>query len=56
MRNMMLISAAVYFAAVIPLMQLYGNHGLWLGMLVSFVIRGVTLGMKYPALERAASK
>ena len=54
MRNMMVISALAYFAAVIPLMQLFGNHGLWLGLLVSFVVRGVTLGWKYPQVERAA--
>ncbi|MEL6682135.1 MAG: MATE family efflux transporter [Pseudomonadota bacterium] len=56
MRNMMIISTLVYFAAVIPLMALFTNHGLWLGMLISFVVRGVTLGWKYPALEAAADK
>ena len=55
MRNMMIVSAVVYFASVIPLMALFGNHGLWIGMLISFVVRGVTLGLKYPALEAAAS-
>ena len=54
MRNMMVISAVAYFAAVIPLMAVFGNHGLWLGLLFSFVVRGVTLGWKYPGLEAAA--
>ena len=54
MRNMMIISTLVYFASVIPLMALFGNHGLWLGLLISFVVRGATLGWKYPALEAAA--
>ena len=54
MRNMMILSAIAYFAAVIPLMAAFGNHGLWLGLLWSFVIRGITLGWKYPALEAAA--
>lgn len=54
MRNMMVISAVAYFAAVVPLMALLGNHGLWLGLLFSFVVRGATLGWKYPGLERAA--
>ena len=54
MRNMMVISAVVYFAAVIPLMAVFGNHGLWLGLLLSFVIRGATLAWKYPALEAEA--
>lgn len=55
MRNMMIISAVVFFAAVGPLMQAYGNHGLWLGLILSFVARGATLGLRYPALERAAA-
>lgn len=55
MRNMMIISAVAYFAAVIPLMAAFGNHGLWLGLLFSFVVRGVTLAWKYPALEASAS-
>ncbi|WP_394177602.1 MATE family efflux transporter [Yoonia maritima] len=54
MRNMMIISTIIYFAAVIPLMQAYGNHGLWLGLLFSFVVRGITLGWKYPGLEAAS--
>ena len=51
MRNMMMVSAVAYFAAVIPLMTAFGNHGLWLGLLFSFVVRGATLALKYPALE-----
>ncbi|MFZ3580837.1 MATE family efflux transporter [Loktanella sp. DJP18] len=53
MRNMMVISTILYFACVIPLMAAFGNHGLWLGLLLSFVVRGITLGLRYPALERA---
>ena len=56
MRNMMLISAVVYFAAVIPLMQAFGNHGLWIGLSISFVIRGATLAWKYPGIERQAAQ
>lgn len=56
MRNMMIISAAAYFAAVIPLMAAFGNHGLWMGLLFSFVVRGATLGWKYPALEAQADR
>ncbi len=54
MRNMMVISAVVYFAAVIPLMALFGNHGLWMGLLISFIVRGITLALKYPGLEAEA--
>jgi MATE family multidrug resistance protein len=31
-----------------------GNHGLWAALLISFAARGVTLGARYPALERSA--
>lgn len=55
MRNMMVVSALAYFIAVIPLMAVFGNHGLWLGLLFSFVVRGATLAWKYPALEAEAS-
>ncbi|MFQ6549726.1 MATE family efflux transporter [Aestuariibius sp. 2305UL40-4] len=55
MRNMMVLSAAIYFAALWPLMALYGNHGLWIALLLSFIARGITLGARYPALERAAA-
>ncbi len=56
MRNMMIVSTVIYFATVIPLMALLGNHGLWLGLLISFVVRGATLGWKYPALEAEADR
>lgn len=54
MRSMMLVSTILYFAAVIPLMAMFGNHGLWLGLLLSFVVRGATLAWKYPRLEAEA--
>ena len=54
MRNMMMISTVVYFMTVIPLMAAFGNHGLWIGLLLSFVVRGATLAWKYPALEAQA--
>ena len=54
MRNMMLVSAAVYFAVALPLMGAFGNRGLWAALLVSFAVRGLTLGLRYPSLERSA--
>ncbi|WP_371056241.1 MATE family efflux transporter [Rhodosalinus sp. K401] len=56
MRNMMALSFAIYLAAALALVPAYGNHGLWAALLVSFVARGVTLGLRYPALERAAAR
>ncbi|MGR3506729.1 MAG: MATE family efflux transporter [Paracoccaceae bacterium] len=56
MRNMMAVSFAVYVAAVLVLLPLMGNHGLWLALLISFVARGATLGLRYPALESDAEQ
>jgi MATE family multidrug resistance protein len=54
MRNMMAVSFAGYVALVVLLVPALGNHGLWAAMLGFFALRGLTLGLRYPALERAA--
>jgi MATE family multidrug resistance protein len=54
LRNAMLISAAVYGAALAVLLPAFGNHGLWASLMVLNVMRGVTLGLRYPALEASA--
>lgn len=56
MRNMMAISLVVYGIAVAALMPLIGNHGLWVAVLISFVARAVTLGLRYPALEASVPR
>lgn len=53
MRNMMVISTVAYFTAVGLLVPAYDNHGLWVAFLISLAARAITLGAKYPALERA---
>lgn len=54
MRNMMAVSFVVYVLAALSLVPMFGNHGLWASMLISFIVRGITLGLRYPALERSA--
>lgn len=54
MRNMMLVSFLIYAVTALALVPSLGNHGLWISLLVSFVVRGITLALRYPALERAA--
>ncbi len=54
MRNMMVVSFLAYGAAVLALVPALDNHGLWAALMVSFAVRGLTLGWRYPALERAA--
>ena len=56
MRNAMVVSLAVYLVALFTLPEMFGNHGLWAAMLLFFVLRGVTLGLRYPALEAAAER
>lgn len=54
MRNMMIISFAIYVGCVLALVPIFENHGLWLAFNIAFVARGITLGLRYPALERSA--
>lgn len=55
MRNMMAVSFAIYALAVAALVPLWANHGLWLALLIAFVARGITLGLRYPGLEARAA-
>lgn len=55
MRNMMALSAVIYFLSVWLLQPSFGNHGLWAALMISFVARTATLAMRYPALEKSAS-
>jgi MATE family multidrug resistance protein len=54
MRNMMIVSLAVFLAAWALLEPRYGNHGLWIAMIVFFAARGITFGLRMPALKRRA--
>lgn len=54
MRNMAILSVAIYLAAWYFLTPVWSNHGLWLSLLVLNVSRGLTLAARYPALERHA--
>tara|TARA_R100000789_G_scaffold14655_6_gene18162 strand:+ start:11369 stop:12706 length:1338 start_codon:yes stop_codon:yes gene_type:complete len=53
MRNMMAISVGIYFVAATLLIPLWGPHGMWAALMIAFIARGVTLGLRYPSLERA---
>ena len=56
MRNMMILSGLFYTGCLLVLLPPFGNHGLWASLILFFVARGVTLGARYPALERAAGQ
>lgn len=56
MRNMMLLSFAVYLAALAIVFPWLGNHGLWMAQSVFFVTRALTLAWKYPELAASAER
>ncbi|WP_424929554.1 MATE family efflux transporter [Amaricoccus tamworthensis] len=53
MRNAMILSVAIYVVAVLILLPQFGNHGLWAALMILNTARGVTLALRYPALEAA---
>ena len=55
MRNMMAVSFVIYIVAVLALVPAFGNDGLWAALIISFIARGITLGLKYPSLERSVA-
>ena len=55
MRNMMVLSFLGYCGMVLLLLPSFGNHGLWMAMNGFFILRGVSLALRYPALERVAA-
>ncbi len=54
MRNMMIVSLAVFMAAWWLLEARYGNHGLWAALNIFFVARGITFASRMPSLEKRA--
>jgi MATE family multidrug resistance protein len=51
----MILSFLGYCALVLLLLPNFGNHGLWMAMNGFFILRGVSLALRYPALERGAA-
>ena len=56
LRNMMIISVLIYAVAAAILVPVFGAHGPWIALLISFVARGATLAARYPALEAEADR
>jgi multidrug resistance protein, MATE family len=54
MRNMMVVSIIIYLLSVSVLMPVFGNHGLWMALSISYLARGSTLFWKYFGLEAEA--
>jgi multidrug resistance protein, MATE family len=56
MMRTMLVSVAIYLAALAVLVPLMGNHGLWGALMVLNTARGVTMALAYPAVGRKAAQ
>lgn len=56
MRQSMLVSTITFVIAILILVPLFGNHGLWASLLIFFVTRAVTLGSRYLILEADAGE
>lgn len=54
MRNMMIVSLAIFLLAWWLLERPFGNHGLWAALNIFFIARGVTFATRMPSLERRA--
>lgn len=54
MRNMMLLSFAVFLATLLTLGAAFGNHGLWAALHLFLLVRGVSLLAVLPRRARSA--
>jgi len=52
LRDSMLISFAGFLGLAVLLGSRYGNHGLWCAMLAFMALRGITLGLRLPGIEK----
>ena len=55
MLRAMLASVAIYVVALLILVPLAGNHGLWAALMVLNTARALTMARFYPKAEAAAS-
>ena len=54
MRNMMIVSLAIYLASWWFLERQFGNYGLWASLCVFFIARGLTFASRMPSLAHKA--
>jgi MATE family multidrug resistance protein len=54
MRNMMLVSLAIFMASWWVLERQFGNHGLWAALCVFFIARGLTFAWMMPRIGKRA--
>ncbi len=52
----MAVSLAIFVAATFALAGSFGNHGLWIALLIFMAARGATLARHLPALDRSIAR
>jgi MATE family multidrug resistance protein len=52
MRNTVILAVAIYGIVIWLAVPVFGNHALWMALILLNVLRGVFLGVLYPRLER----
>ncbi|MGY9001721.1 MAG: MATE family efflux transporter [Rhodospirillales bacterium] len=52
MRNSMATALLFYLVALVVLIPLWDNHGLWASFMILMIVRAITLGWGYPKIER----
>ena len=55
MLRAMILTSAVYVAALLLLVPAFGNHGLWAALMVMNAVRTVTLWRRYPKVAALAA-
>lgn len=55
MRNAIMQAAVIYVVALLLFVGPFGNHGLWMSLIVLNIARAITLGRYYPRIEAAAN-
>jgi len=53
LRDSMLISFLGFLGLAVVLEHWFGNHGLWCALALFMVLRGITLGMRLPGIEKS---
>ena len=54
MRNAAIVAMAIFGLALWSRSAIWGNHGIWAALMISYVARALMLAMYYPKLEAAA--
>ena len=54
MRNGAIVAVGIFGLALWSLSTIWGNHGIWAALMISYVARALTLWIYYPKLEAAA--